>query len=463
MNDKWTDDLEQKMKGHTEIGPEGLWEDLEQKLFGEEKGKIIPLWSDTVYQHKEEKPSSNIGFKRIIGVVASVVILLIGGMELYKQTGQVSPKEIIKEKESIVVDSREESLKENKEENKVEESTEENIKQEHIAMSPTAIASYGQPKKEGKTVEELHTGVSKVVAISQLKMKGHTLNDNTEIAVTSANIQEAVKDYIAQEEIRLDRMLVDNIDRKKEKRGFSIGLLSSNLSANSSQAQNGYASMKGGFKTEANDPVFSLVHRPLSEIYSANLDRNVNTKIDHKRPVRFGLSVYYQMGDKWGINTGVTYSRLSSKLQSGSDEYKVISDQTLHYIGIPIQVNYNVWQIGRFSTYVNGGVHLEKAIAGTVDTTFKMGDVVEKGPKEHIHTKSLQASVNASLGMEYKLAKEVGVFFEPGVRYYFDDRSSLSNVYKERPFNFNAQIGIRYSIPNAKSRANNNEQSAVIK
>lgn len=463
MNDKWTDDLEQKMKGHTEIGPEGLWEDLEQKLFGEEKGKIIPLWSDTLYQNKKEKPISNIGFKRIIGIVASVVILLIGGMELYKQAEPVSPKEIIKEKESIVVDSKEESFKGSKEEGKIEENAEKDIKQEHIGQSPTAIASYEQAKKVGDKVEEPNTIVSKVVSISELTMQGYASTSNKRVAVSSANIQESVNDYIAQKEVTQDRVLVDNTDSKKENRGFSIGLLSNNLSANSSQAQNGYASMKGGFMTEANDPSFSLAHRPISEIYSANLDRNVNTKIDHKRPVRFGLSVYYQMGDKWGINTGITYSRLSSKLQSGSDEYKVISDQTLHYVGIPIQVNYNVWQIGRFSTYINGGAHLEKAISGTVDTTFKMGDETEKGPREHIHTKSLQASVNASLGMEYKLVKEVGLFFEPGVRYYFDDRSSLSNVYKERPFNFNAQIGIRYSIPNARSKVNNDEQSTVIK
>ena len=44
------------------------------------------------------------------------------------------------------------------------------------------------------------------------------------------------------------------------------------------------------------------------------------------------------------------------------------------------------------------------------------------------------------------MLRNVGVYVEPGVSYYFDDRSTLSTIYKEKPLNFNLNLGVRYTI-----------------
>ena len=44
------------------------------------------------------------------------------------------------------------------------------------------------------------------------------------------------------------------------------------------------------------------------------------------------------------------------------------------------------------------------------------------------------------------MLRNVGVYVEPGVSYYFDDRSPLSTIYKEKPLNFNLNLGVRYTI-----------------
>ena len=48
--------------------------------------------------------------------------------------------------------------------------------------------------------------------------------------------------------------------------------------------------------------------------------------------------------------------------------------------------------------------------------------------------------------MQFDVLDNVGIYAEPGVSYHFDDHSSLQTIYKEKPLNFNLNVGIRYTI-----------------
>ena len=48
--------------------------------------------------------------------------------------------------------------------------------------------------------------------------------------------------------------------------------------------------------------------------------------------------------------------------------------------------------------------------------------------------------------MQLNLSSVVGLYVEPGVSYYFDNGSSVSNIYKEKPLNFNLEFGLRFSF-----------------
>ncbi|MCC9044348.1 PorT family protein [Myroides sp. M-43] len=446
MKDKWIDDLKQKMKGHTEVEPEGLWSDLEKKLFNEEKGKVIPLWSDNVlFYGKEEKVSKYVWFKKTAGIVASFVLLITGGVWLYFNTQEIVP--YIEIKESNIV-------------NVIEpEAITDSLPKKTIVFKTKEIVKLKSDHISDSVVSNTDLITPPLLELDIVNPKRVRNEEAITLLIDKEKVEEIALISI-EEDIVIDKNISYSTLKGKSfagktynKRGFSLGLLSGNLSSNSSQLQNGYASMNGSINMNSYNPTANTSNKALLEIYKGNLEREVNTKIDHKRPIRFGLSVYYQLGEKWGVNTGLIYTKLSSTLNSGSVDYKVMGEQTLHYIGVPIQVNYNVWKKGDFYAYVNGGASVEKSVYGTFKAKYKVNDKIEDGTKENIHAKGIQLSVNASVGVEYKLGKGIGVFLEPEMRYHFDDGSSISNIYKEKPFNFNVQMGLRYSIPHKKSKS----------
>lgn len=65
---------------------------------------------------------------------------------------------------------------------------------------------------------------------------------------------------------------------------------------------------------------------------------------------------------------------------------------------------------------------------------------------ECLPNKPLQFSVNAALGVQCKLLNAVSVFTEPGISYYFNDGTNIQTIYKEKPFNFNLNFGIRFTF-----------------
>ena len=54
--------------------------------------------------------------------------------------------------------------------------------------------------------------------------------------------------------------------------------------------------------------------------------------------------------------------------------------------------------------------------------------------------------MNAAAGVQYNFSNLLGLYVEPGVSYYFDNGSSVSNIYKDKPFNFNLNLGLRFTI-----------------
>lgn len=65
---------------------------------------------------------------------------------------------------------------------------------------------------------------------------------------------------------------------------------------------------------------------------------------------------------------------------------------------------------------------------------------------QDISSKPLQMSVNAGVGIQFDFIDNVGIYAEPGLSYYFDDGSALQTIYKEKPLNFNLNVGVRFKL-----------------
>jgi len=133
----------------------------------------------------------------------------------------------------------------------------------------------------------------------------------------------------------------------------------------------------------------------------------------------------YKLNEHWSLESGLSYTRLLSEITTRVDgQVTDISQQRLHYIGIPLNLGY------QFLIYKRIGMYLK--VGGTID---KM-----------LNSSSWQFSLNGATGVNYDLTDRFNLFFEPGIGYYFNDGSSISTIYKDHPLNYNLSIGLRFNI-----------------
>lgn len=162
------------------------------------------------------------------------------------------------------------------------------------------------------------------------------------------------------------------------------------------------------------------------------LQRNTRQiiSVDHKQPVSVGISFRKDLSRGFSIETGLIYSYLASDiLYEGTTE---VVNQKLHYLGIPLRVNWNFWERKKIALYISAGGTVEKCIYGKTGTKTSTIDPV-------------QLSATAAVGAQYNLTSHLGVYIEPGMAYYFDDRSDIQTIRKEQPWLFTLQAGFRLS------------------
>ncbi len=177
-----------------------------------------------------------------------------------------------------------------------------------------------------------------------------------------------------------------------------------------------------------------------------NQGKSVKTEYKHRLPVRVGINVAYRLTDRLSVESGVSYTRLSSDKKDGTKDNYSSGSQKLDYIGVPLNVKYRAFGYRRLSVYASAGLLTEKCVSGKTTHEYVISGEKKKHEAEDVAEKPWQLSVNAALGAQLDVLRNVGVYVEPGVSYYFDDRSPLSTIYKEKPLNFNLNMGVRYTI-----------------
>lgn len=189
---------------------------------------------------------------------------------------------------------------------------------------------------------------------------------------------------------------------------------------------------------------------PMLDMSSVNRDEETKTEYEHHLPIRIGLSVAYALTDRLSISSGLTYTRLSSDIKDASRESKYIGEQRLHYVGIPVNVSYKVASFRWLGLYGTAGVLAEKCVSGTTDEGYVENNTMKYTNTQDISSKPLQMSVNAGVGIQFDFIYNVGIYAEPGLSYYFDDGSALQTIYKEKPLNFNLNVGVRFKLEKRK-------------
>ncbi|PWW28672.1 porin family protein [Chryseobacterium sp. AG844] len=454
MNNEWLNNLRSRMDDHEEDVPEGLWDDIRDELFSGEENRSIPAFVPEMHEGEKEKAEKIAGrgqkslFYRIGGIAAAIALLFL----LTKLWPQNDTETMLSQIQTNVQKEKN-SLKPVRAEHASSEEmtsvSEAPLTENIVNTGPwlkEQTRKYFEPvrKNELKDIIKLPTASESFQQESKIAQKLSPVDDTAkEQVVENKNDevlfkQEKIKEVYAGNATHHTR-------KSRDKKSWMLGMLTGNMASNSAEQQfPGYASITGKAMNVEQVWMTSEYHDdPLTAILLANQSQPVEARIRHKVPVTFGLSVYYNLGKRWGIGTGLNYTKLSSELHSGSDNNYIKGDQTVHYLGIPVQVNYNVIQKGRFTGYITGGALVEKPIAGNITTTYVVNDEIKESSKERLDPKPFQFSVNAAAGLQVKLIDKVGIYAEPGIGYHFKEENAPNTIYKEKPLHFNMKFGIR--------------------
>ena len=239
-----------------------------------------------------------------------------------------------------------------------------------------------------------------------------------------------------------------HFEKNEEVSGWSMQLYAENLTPSlggvNSDASGGYNDFSYGTMAEPMpgvipDPTAGGIYGEeylLASYKAIQRKQQVNAK--HHAPVSVGLQVAFGIAPRLSLSTGLVYTRTSSDFYPYAPGSSYNVHQVLHYVGIPVGLNYEFWQSGGFHAYVMAGAEADYNVKN---------DTEEEGvKKENAKRDRVQFSGKASLGAQYDITPKVGLYIEPGAKYYFDNGSHVENTFKDKKLNFNLQFGLRFNL-----------------
>ncbi len=166
-------------------------------------------------------------------------------------------------------------------------------------------------------------------------------------------------------------------------------------------------------------------------------------------PVTLGLGVRFHIAGRLSFGTGIDYSLLTRTFtgkytEFASDGSIVRSEagnvsHTLQYIGVPVGLYYDVLNYDKVKFYVYGLGEAEYCISNRYvlysSPDISCSDRVEK----------LQYSVGLGLGLEFSLNRTLGLYLDPGLRYYFPCDQPKS-VRTDKPVSVSFDAGLRFKF-----------------
>ena len=425
-NQDWTSKLQEQLAGYQEPVSHDLWAGIEQSLA---QNNIASVSSNpqTIASESSESTDLHVGteakknarivyFKRWSAAAAAVALLGIGGSYVYLHQEDVEKGNL-----QLAVSQPAPS---------------------HVVSADLQSAA-SQPAPSHVVSADLQSAASQKKASDVLKKESENeislLAEKSDHKALTRSTDHHAEAYASQSY---------HFEKNEEVSGWSMQLYAENLTPSlggvNSDASGGYNDFSYGTMAEPMpgvipDPTAGGIYGEeyLLASYKA-IQRSQQGNAKHHAPVSVGLQVAFGIAPRLSLSTGLVYTRTSSDFYpyAPSSSYNV--HQVLHYVGIPVGLNYEFWQSGGFHAYVMAGAEADYNVKN---------DTEEEGvKKENAKRDRVQFSGKASLGAQYDITPKVGLYIEPGAKYYFDNGSHVENTFKDKKLNFNLQFGLRFNL-----------------
>ena len=470
MNNDWTDRLRDRMADYEMPVGEELWANIEQSLAQDE------VFADKNI-HSNNGVARSVVMRRF-SIAASIAALLAGGAYVYfhpwnevaeNEVAAIfdkGPKTFIDKRQTAVPKDSQAAISDNN-----QKSISDNGQNAIYDNGQTAVSANGQYAMSKDGLQTLSGGgqtrnnilaqsnsVEVVGSESALSLdldtqsSARSVNENSE-TVPSSRSSRKVNSLITSEgdvmsstqngrRTVLAQSSMDEELGRKDKRlrgGMKLQLYGENGFIGKTSGGNSPVLMSS---MPSSDPVFYDKNTQITSFFDERYMAMIPTsdlyeETKHHQPISVGMQVGFHLLPKLKLSTGLVYTKVSSDFISGVSDTRTVSTQDLHYIGIPLNLSYSVWEYKGLHTYVTAGGEGAVNIKNHAETD---GEVKESKRDK------MQWSTNASVGIQYDFIPQLGVYVEPGMKYYFDNGSQIENIFKDKKLNFNIQFGLRFNV-----------------
>lgn len=470
MNNDWTDRLRDRMADYEMPVGDELWANIEQSLA-----------QDEVFANKNVHSNNGVArsvVMRRFSIAASIAALLAGGAYVYFHPwNEVAENEVaaifdkgsktfIDKRQTAVPKDSQAAISDNN-----QKSISDNGQNAIYDDGQTAVSANGQNAMSKDGLQTLSGGgqtrnnilaqsnsvglVSSESALSldlDTQSSARSVNEKSE-TVPSSRSSRKVNSLITSEgdvmssaqngrRTVLAQSSMDEELGRKDKRhrgGLKLQLYGENGFIGKTSGGNSPVLMSS---MPSSDPVFYDKNTQIASLFDERYMVMIPTsdlyeETKHHQPISVGMQVGFHLLPKLKLSTGLVYTKVSSDFISGVSDTRTVSTQDLHYIGIPLNLSYSVWEYKGLHTYVTAGGEGAVNIKNHTETD---GEVKESKRDK------MQWSTNASVGIQYDFIPQLGVYVEPGMKYYFDNGSQIENIFKDKKLNFNIQFGLRFNI-----------------
>ena len=457
-NQDWTSKLQDQLAGYQESVSHDLWAGIEQSL-AQNNIDSVSSNPQTIASESSEAADLHVGsevqknarivyFKRWSAAAAAVALLGIGGSYVYLHQADVEKGNLqLASLSSPAVSADLQSAASQPAPSHVVSS---DLQSAASQPAPSHIVSADLQSAASQPAPSHVVSADLQSAASQKKTSDDVLKEESEneISLLAEKSDHKVLTRSTDNHAAAYASQSYHFEKNEEVSGWSMQLYAENLTPSlggvNSDASGGYNDFSYGTMAEPMpgvipDPTAGGIYGEeyLLASYKA-IQRNQQGNAKHHAPVSVGLQVAFGIAPRLSLSTGLVYTRTSSDFYpyAPSSSYNV--HQVLHYVGIPVGLNYEFWQSGGFHAYVMAGAE--------ADYNVKIDTEEEGVKKEDAKRDRVQFSGKASLGAQYDITPKVGLYIEPGAKYYFDNGSHVENTFKDKKLNFNLQFGLRFNL-----------------
>lgn len=456
MKQDWTDTLKQKMAGYEERPSDELWAALSERAgLQESRRKVLPVWFWGL--------SAAAALMAGIFVVTKVndkSVNALGGITADVAVSKPVDAEVSEPIDTAVPESVERTLAEDLAEVKSAESVsvaDEAVGRKQKAAKVGIKQEVKARKAKSALIAEAVPVESSVSPVAEDVTSVNTEEYAAEVPSENHDAREAAtveSDTVEQSEPAMswDEYLKETPSEKARARrsgGFSAGIVAGGAVGGNTSGSKPTAMVMGANPLAAGVTKTDWIDKDSKASAIVYNQPEVQEEYSHKIPVKVGLTARYNITGRLGVETGLTYSVLSSSVKIGNSETGKnwsTGSQTLHYLGIPLNISFNILNSRYVNIYVTGGGMMEKSISGSIKTDEYVDGKFARTLTAKISPKGLQWSVNAAAGVQANILPQLGFFVEPGVSHHFKSGSRVRSIYTDKPTDFSLGFGLRYSF-----------------